>query len=139
LFIWIILNKTTFGFKLKSVGLSPVASRYAGINVERKLTQSMMIAGSLSGLAGALHVMGVSKNVAILAAHEGYGFDGIAVALIGSSTPLGSLFAGLFLGTLKYSGQKIQSALGAPSEVILIMIGTIIFFISIPNFWRKKS
>jgi simple sugar transport system permease protein len=139
LFIWIILNKTTFGFKLKSVGLSPVASRYAGINVDRKLTQSMMIAGSLSGLAGALHVMGVSKNVAILAAHEGYGFDGIAVALIGSSTPLGSLFAGLFLGTLKYSGQKIQSALGAPSEVILIMIGTIIFFMAIPNFWRKKS
>jgi simple sugar transport system permease protein len=83
--------------------------------------------------------MGVSKNIAILAAHEGYGFDGIAVALVGSSTPFGSLIAGFFLGALKYSGQKIQSALGAPSEVIIIMIGVIIFFIAIPNFWRKKS
>jgi simple sugar transport system permease protein len=137
--IWVILNKTTFGFKLKSVGFSPEASRYAGINIEKKMTQSMMIAGALSGLAGALHVMGVSKNIAILAAHEGYGFDGIAVSLIGSSTPLGTLVAGFFLGTLKYSGQKIQSALGAPSEVILIMIGAIIFFIAIPNLWRKKS
>ena len=139
LVVWIILNKTTFGFKLKSVGFNPEASRYAGINVEKKMTQSMMIAGSLSGLAGALHVMGVSKNIAILAAHEGYGFDGIAVALIGSNTPFGSLIAGFFLGTLKYSGQKIQSALDAPSEVILIMIGAIIFFIAIPNLWRKKS
>lgn len=141
--IWIVLNKTTFGFKLKSVGFSPEASRYAGINVEWKMTQSMMISGALSGLAGALHVMGVSKNIAILATHEGYGFDGIAVSLIGSNTPFGSLLAGFFLGALKYSGQKIQSALDAPSEVILIMIGAIIFFIAIPNllpkFWRKKS
>ena len=136
--VWIILNKTTFGFKLKSVGKSPEASRYAGINVEVKMTQAMMISGGLSGLAGALHVMGVSKNIAILAAHEGYGFDGIAVSLIGSNTPFGSVLAGFFLGALKYSGQKIQSAMDAPSEVILIMIGAIIFFIAIPNLWRKK-
>ena len=137
--IWIVLNKTTFGFKLKAVGFNSEASKYAGINVKKKMTQSMMIAGALSGLAGALHVMGVSKNIAILAAHEGYGFDGIAVSLIGSNHPFGTLIAGLFLGTLKYSGQKIQSALEAPSEIILIMIGAIIFFIAIPNLWRKKS
>jgi simple sugar transport system permease protein len=148
--IWFILKKTTFGFKLKAVGLSPEAARYAGINVNKKMTQSMMIAGSLSGLAGATHVMGVSKNVAILALHEGYGFDGIAVSLIGSNTPFGSVLAGFFLGGLKYSGQKIQSALEAPSEVINIMIGAIFFFIAIPiifekpidkvlKLWEKKS
>ncbi|MFZ4714914.1 MAG: ABC transporter permease [Bacteriovoracaceae bacterium] len=135
--IWFILNKTTFGYKLKSVGLSTEASRYAGINVEKKMTYSMMISGGLSGLAGATHVMGVSKNIAILAAHEGYGFDGIAVSLIGSNTPFGSLIAGFFLGALKYSGQKIQSALEAPSEVINIMIGSIIFFIAIPVIFEK--
>ncbi len=135
--IWFILNKTTFGFNLKAVGLSPEASRYAGINVEKKITQSMMISGALSGLAGATHVLGVSKNIAILAAHEGYGFDGIAVSLIGSNTPFGSLIAGFFLGALKYSGQKIQSALEAPSEVISIMIGSIIFFIAIPALFEK--
>lgn len=144
--IWFILKKTTFGFKLKAVGLSPEAARYAGINVNKKMTQSMMISGALSGLAGATHVMGVSKNVAVLAAFEGYGFDGIAVSLIGSNHPLGTVFAGFFLGGLKYSGQKIQSALEAPSEVISIMIGAIIFFIAIPvifekllNLWGKKS
>lgn len=147
--IWFILKKTTFGFKLKAVGFSPEAARYAGINVNAKMTQSMMISGALSGLAGATHVMGVSKNVAILAGHEGYGFDGIAVSLIGSNTPFGSVLSGFFLGGLKYSGQKIQSALEAPSEVISIMIGSIIFFIAIPiifegpidkitKHWRKK-
>jgi simple sugar transport system permease protein len=76
--------------------------------------------------------MGVSKNIAILATHEGYGFDGIAVSLIGSNSPFGAMIAGFFLGALKYSGQKIQSALEAPSEVIGIMIGVIIFFVAIP-------
>ncbi len=135
--IWLLLKKTSFGFKLKAVGSSIEAARYSGINVNKKMTQSMMIAGGLSGLAGATHVMGVSKNIAILAAHEGYGFDGIAVSLIGSNSPFGALIAGLFLGTLKYSGQKIQSALEAPSEVISIMIGAIIFFIAIPVIFDK--
>lgn len=136
--IWFILSKTTFGFKLKATGLSPEAARYAGINVNKKTTQAMMISGALSGLAGATHVMGVSKNVAILAAHEGYGFDGIAVSLIGANTPFGSVLAGFFLGGLKYSGQKIQSALEAPSEVISIMIGAIIFFIAIPVIFERS-
>lgn len=135
--IWFILNKTSFGYKLKSVGFNMDASRFAGINVNKKMTQSMFIAGSLSGLAGALHVMGVSKNIAILASFEGYGFDGIAVSLIGSNHPIGVLFSGLFLGTLKYSGQKIQSALEAPSEVISIMIGAIIFFMAMPVIIEK--
>ncbi|MDD4976517.1 MAG: ABC transporter permease [Bacteriovorax sp.] len=136
-FVWLILNKTTFGFKLKAVGLSPEAARYAGININKKMSQSMMIAGGLSGLAGATQVMGVSKNIAILAMHEGYGFDGIAVSLIGSNSPFGSMTAGFFLGALKYSGQKIQSALEAPSEVISIMIGAIIFFIAIPIIFER--
>ncbi len=137
LLIWILLKKTTFGFKLKAVGLSPEAARYAGINVNKKMSQSMMIAGGLSGLAGATQVMGVSKNIAILATHEGYGFDGIAVSLIGSNVPMGSMIAGFFLGTLKYAGQKIQSALEAPSEVIGIMIGAIIFFIAVPLLFER--
>jgi ABC-type uncharacterized transport system permease subunit len=133
LIVWIILNKTTFGFKLKAVGNSIKASEYAGIHSKMKMTQAMMISGALSGLAGACHVLGVSKNIAVLAAHEGYGFDGIAVSLIGSNHPIGVVLSSFFLGTLKYSGQKIQSSLEAPSEVITIMIGVIVFFISIPS------
>lgn len=136
IFLWIILKKTTFGFKLKAVGFNPQASLYAGINVKLKMTQSMMISGALAGLAGATHVMGVSKNIAVLSTHEGYGFDGIAVSLIGANHPFGIMLSGFFLGAIKYSGQKIQSALGAPSEVINIMIGVIIFFIAIPKIFN---
>jgi ABC-type uncharacterized transport system permease subunit len=131
--IWFLLNKTTFGFKLKAVGFNSEAARFAGINVKKKLTLSMFIAGAISGLAGCLHVLGVSKNVAILAAHEGHGFDGIAVSLMASSHPIGVLFSGLFLGAIKYAGQKLQSTLDTPSEIISIMIGSIIFFMAIPN------
>ncbi len=126
-----ILNKTTFGFKLKATGFNFFAAMHAGIDTKKKMFQSLFISGALSGLAGALHVMGVSKNVAVLAQFEGYGFDGIAVALIGSNSPFGAILSGLFLSALKYSGQKIQSVLEAPSEVIGIMIGSIILFIGI--------
>lgn len=129
--VWFILEKTTFGYELKAVGLNPNAARYGGINVEKRLTHSMFISGALAGLAGATHVMGVSKNVAILAGPEGYGFEGIAVALVALSHPLGVIFSGLFLGALKYTGQKLQSIMEVPSEVITLMIGAIIFFIAL--------
>lgn len=135
--VWYILEKTTFGYELKAVGYNSHASRYGGIKVEKRLTQSMFIAGGLAGLAGATQVMGVSKNVAILAGPEGYGFEGIAVALIGLTHPIGAIISGLFLGTLKYSGQKLQSILEVPSEVITLMIGAIVFFIALEPVMNK--
>jgi len=132
--IWFVLNKTTLGYELRAVGLNKDAAEYGGINVSRSIITSMVIAGALSGIGGALHVTGVTKGVAILASMEGQGFDGIAVALIGNNTAFGSLFAALLFGALKYGGPKIQPALQAPSEVVSIVIGTIVFFIAIPKF-----
>lgn len=134
LIIWFILSKTTFGYELKAVGFNQNASRYGGINVKKRLTQSMFISGLLAGAAGATQVMGVSKNVAMLAGPEGYGFEGIAVSLIGMNHPFGVVVSGLFLGALKYSGQKLQSILEAPSEVITLMIGVIVLFIALEPF-----
>lgn len=131
--VWFILNKTVFGKKLKAVGYSPLACQYAGINTKAKIIQSMMISGALAGMAGVTHVMGVSKNIAILSAFEGYGFDGIAVSLIGSNHPIGVLFSGFFLGMLKYAGQKIQPHLDAPGELIGIVIGIIVFTTAMPG------
>ncbi|GBF11306.1 ABC transporter permease [Tepidibacillus sp. HK-1] len=132
--VWFILNKTTLGYELRSVGFNKFAAEYGGIGVKKSIIISMMIAGALAGMAGAVQVLGVTKKVAVLAAMEGYGFDGIAVSLIGSNTALGSVLAGLLFGGLKYGGPKIQSALGAPSEVVNIVMGTIVFFIAIPKF-----
>lgn len=131
--VWYLLSKTTLGYELKAVGFNQHAAEYGGINVKRNIVISMLIAGALAGAAGAFHVMGDSKSVASLAAMEGYGLDGIAVALIGGNTAVGSVFAGLLFGGLNYGGTKIQPALGAPSEVINIVIGTIVYFIAIPK------
>ena len=92
----------------------------------------MAIAGLLAGVAGAIQVMGVTHNITVLAAQEGYGFDGIAVALIANSNPIGVIFSGLLFGAFKYGGIKMQSV-GAPSEVINIVIGSIVFFIALSN------
>ncbi|TCO79463.1 ABC transporter permease [Marinisporobacter balticus] len=134
--VWFILNRTTLGYELRSVGSNKYAAEYGGINVKKSMIVSMSIAGALAGAAGALQVMGVSKQVSILAAMEGYGFDGIAVALIGSNGAFGCVFSGLLFGALKYGGPKIQSAMGAPSEVVSIVMGTIVFFIAMPKFIR---
>lgn len=134
--MWYTLNKTTLGYELRAVGFNPHAAEYGGINVKKSIITSMSIAGGLAGTAGALQVMGVSHRIAKLAAMEGYGFDGIAVSLIGNNTGAGSFFAGILFGALKYGGSKIQDAMEAPTEVINIMVGTIILFIAMPRLIR---
>lgn len=131
-----ILFKTTLGYELRGVGFNKFGAEYAGINVEASILKSMAIAGGLAGLAGAIQVMGVSHNISILAVSEGYGFDGIAVALIANSNPIGTIFSGLLFGLFKYGGSKMQSAVGAPSEIISIVIGSIIYFIALSNLIR---
>ena len=130
--VWFILTKTTLGFELRAVGHNKDAAEYAGIDVGKSILKSMAIAGLLAGIAGAIQVMGVTHNITVLAAQEGYGFDGIAVALIANSNPIGVIFSGLLFGAFKYGGIKMQS-IGAPSEVINIVIGSIVFFIALSN------
>ncbi|KXZ39314.1 nucleoside ABC transporter membrane protein [Alkalithermobacter thermoalcaliphilus JW-YL-7 = DSM 7308] len=124
-----ILYKTVLGFELRAVGFNKYAAEYAGINVNKSMITSMAIAGLLAGAAGAMHVMGVTRRVTILAAMEGYGFDGIAVSLIGNNTPLGVVLGALLFGGLKYGGSRLQT-IGAPTEIINIVIGSIIYFIA---------
>lgn len=131
--VWFILNRTTLGYELRAVGYNPHTAECSGINVNRSIVTSMSIAGALAGAAGCLQVLGVSHRVAKLVAMEGYGFDGIAVSLIGNNTGPGSVFAGFLFGALKYGGSKIQDAVGAPTEVINIVVGTIILFIAMPK------
>ena len=133
--IWFILTKTTLGFELRAVGHNKYAAEYAGIDVNKSILKSMAIAGLLAGVAGAIQVMGVTHNITVLAAQEGYGFDGIAVALIANSNPIGVIFSGLLFGAFKYGGIKMQSV-GAPSEVINIVIGSIVYFIALSSALR---
>ena len=125
--IYILLNKTIFGYELKACGMNPDASRYAGINEKRNIVLSMVIAGALSGLGGALlYLANSGKYMQVLDVIAPEGFSGISVALLGLSNPIGILFAGLFIGYITVGGNNMQLFDFAP-EVIDIIIAAIIY------------
>ncbi len=127
----ILLKRTTKGFELRAVGFNQDAAQAAGINVKKNIIHAMLISGAISGLAGSLFVAGVSQKISTLGMFENYGFNGLSVALIAGNSPVGSIFAGLLFSGLSFGGRAIQSQIGAPSEIIDIMIGTIVFFVAL--------
>jgi simple sugar transport system permease protein len=128
--IWFIIEKTTLGYELKAVGSNKFAAEYGGINVNRSILTALAISGALAGLAGALQLMGMGKRISIFSSQEGFGFAGIVVALIGCSNPFGVLVAGIFYGALMYGGSKLN-LVGAPTQLINVIVGTVVFFIAI--------
>ena len=131
---WFILKKTTLGYQLKAVGFNRFAADYGGIDIKKNTMISMAISGGLAGLAGAVQVLGVSQNIGLLAAQQGYGFNGIAVSLIAANHPIACIPSGILFAALSYGGGKLNSALKTPSEVINIVIGIIVLFIAMPQF-----
>ncbi len=126
--IYIILNKTAFGFELKAVGYNRDASKYAGINEKRNIVLSMVIAGALSGLGGGLlYLAGTGKFIEVVDVLAAEGFTGIPVALLGMSNPIGIIFAGLFIGYITVGGDYMQLYDFVP-EIIDIIIASIIYF-----------
>ena len=130
--IWYILKKTTLGYELRAVGFNDKAAEYGGISINKSIVTSMGIAGILAGLAGAITVLGVSGNIGIMAGQEGYGFDGMAVALIAGNNPLGTIPAALLYAGLTYGGGKLTT-IGTYSEVVKIIVGIMILFIAMPK------
>jgi simple sugar transport system permease protein len=124
-----IINKTTFGYSLRAVGYNKEAARYAGMKVNRNIVLSMMIAGAFAGLAGAVITTGTFNFGRALSSAEGYGFDGIAVALVGGNQASGILFAGLLFGMLK-SAQPLMQSAGIPREIAGIIQASIVLFVA---------
>jgi len=126
--IYILLNKTTFGYELKAVGYSPDAGKYAGINEKRNIIAAMMIAGAIAGLAGGLlYLAGTGKHIEVKDVLGSEGFTGISVALLGLSHPIGVLFAGLFIAYLTAGGFYLQ-LYEFSTEIIDIIVAVIIYF-----------
>lgn len=146
LLFWFIINKTTFGFSLRAVGYNKEAARCAGMKVNRNIVLSMMIAGAFAGLAGAVITTGTFNFGRALPAAEGYGFDGIAVALVGANEAGGVLFAGLLFGMLK-AAQPLMQSQGIPKEIVGIIQASIVLFVAmqygiraiVEKFGRKKA
>lgn len=143
--IYFLLFKTTLGYELRSVGNNPYAAEYGGISISKNIVLSMVISGALSGLAGATTVAGLTFKIDQASSSAGYGFTGIAVALVGKNHPLGVLVSALLFGLLANGARKMQLA-GIPSEIVGIIQGIIIIFIAgeailkyLPSFGKKKS
>ena len=133
--IWIIIEKTTLGYKLKAVGFNSNGAQYGGINADRSILTALGISGLLSGLGGAVQVLGMAGRLSQFAGQEGFGFEGITVALIGGSNPIGCIFSGLFYGAMKYGGSKL-SIVKAPSEVVDIIMGCVVLLIAIAHVFK---
>ena len=129
--VYWFLFKTPIGFEIRAVGANPDGARYAGMNIVKNFVLAMTISGALAGLAGAVQVLGVDHWVG-QGFSSGYGFDSIAIALLGQSHPLGVVLAALLWGTLRSGATNMQLTAGVPIEIISIIQGLVIVFVAAP-------
>jgi simple sugar transport system permease protein len=127
--VWWLLNKTTLGFEIRTVGANPDAAKYAGINVKRTIIITMTLSGLLAGMAGALEVTGLNFR------HElgfsiGYGFDAIAIALLGKSHPLGVVFASILFAAMRNGATRMQFLTQLPVDLISVLQALILLFVA---------
>ncbi|WGW10841.1 ABC transporter permease [Saxibacter everestensis] len=133
--VWWLLNRSTVGFGYRAVGFNPNAARTAGISVERSYITVMLIAGALAGLAGVSQVLGTELYLTSGVA-GGIGFDAITVALLGRSTPLGTVLAGLLFGALKAGGVVMQARTGTAIDIVSVVQSMVVLFIAAPPLVR---
>ncbi|GIV98295.1 MAG: ABC transporter permease [Herpetosiphonaceae bacterium] len=124
-FLW----RTVWGFEVRTVGANPSAGRYAGINVPRVITLIMGVSGALAGLGGAIQVTAVNYR-AILGFNVGYGFDAIAIALLGKNNPFGVLLAALLFASLRSGSTRMQSLSGVNADIIAVIQALILIFVA---------
>lgn len=133
--VYWFLFKTTLGFEIRAVGANPDGSKYAGMSVVRNFVLVMTMSGALAGLAGSAQVLGVDHWVG-QGFSAGYGFDSIALALLGKSHPLGVVLAALLFGILRSGATRMQSLAGIPIDIISIIQGLVIIFVAAPAIIR---
>ena len=133
--VWWFLFKTTLGFEIRAVGSNPDAARYAGMSTVRNFVLVMVLSGALAGLAGASQVLGVDHWVG-QGFSAGYGFDSIALALLGKSHPFGVVVAAILFGFMRGGATRMQSMAGIPIDIISVIQGFVIIFVAAPAIIR---
>jgi len=128
-FIWWLLWKTTLGFEIRTVGANPDAAKYAGINVKRTIVVTMAISGALAGLAGAIEVMALNYRHE-LGFSSGYGFDAIAIDLLGKTNPYGVILAAILFGAMRNGATRMQFLTQIPTDIISVIQALILLFVA---------
>ncbi len=128
--VWFLLKKTTLGFEIRSVGINPHASEYAGMSAKRTIILSMIISGALAGVGGVVEGLGTFQNVYVQGSSLSVGFNGMAVSLLASNSPVGIPFAAFLFAVLQVGAPGMNVAT-IPSELVSIVTASIIFFVSV--------
>ncbi|MEL7610199.1 MAG: ABC transporter permease [Bacillota bacterium] len=125
---YIFLWHTKTGFQTRVVGLNPNAAKYAGINNNRRTLMAMFIAGGFSGLAGVVEILGIQLRL-YQDFSPGYGFDGIAVALLGQNSPIGILFSALLFGAMRAGSNQMQIRASVPVALVYVFQAIVIVLV----------
>jgi simple sugar transport system permease protein len=133
--VWWFLFKTKWGLNLRTVGANPRAAKYAGLSVAKSYMLGMAISGALAGMAGAVQILAVNRSMA-LGLSSGYGFDSIALALIGNNHPLGVVLASILFGTLRNGATRMMVVSRIPIDIVDVLQAIILMFVAAPAIIR---
>lgn len=140
--VYVFLWRTTIGYRIRSVGLNPEASTYAGINVKRYVVLSLLLSGAFAGLAGAVQVYGVHHFMFTDGSAAGFtgsaGFNGIVAALFGKLHPLGTIPASILFGALLVGANRLQRVSQVPSALITALNGLVVVFVVSSELWSRR-
>jgi simple sugar transport system permease protein len=140
--VYILLWRTTLGYRIRAVGQNQFASRYAGIDVKRQIVLALLLSGAFAGLAGAVQVFGVNHRMITDGSATGFtgsaGFNGIVAALFGQLHPLGTIPASFLFGALLVGANKLQRVVQVPSALITTLNGLVVIFVVSSEIWRRK-
>ena len=132
--LYYLLQRTAFGYDLRTSGLQAEAATYGGVDPKRTVVTSMALSGALAGVGGAVWVLMVAGR--FTAAVPALGFDGITVSILAGNNPLGVVPAALLFGVLKSGSLAVQLETGVPKQLVGVLRGLIILFVAMPEFFR---
>ena len=140
--VYILLWRTTLGYRIRAVGQNPNASRYAGIDVKRYVVLALLLSGAFSGLAGATQVFGVNYRMITDGSASGFtgsaGFNGIVAALFGQLHPIWSIPASILFGALLVGANSMQRVVQVPSALVIALNGLVVVFVVSSEMWRRR-
>ncbi len=135
--VWLILYRTTLGFRIRAVGQNQEAARMSGVNPERIYIFTFFVSGGLAGLAGVTEVNGV-QHMLLQGFNPSIGALGIGIAILANANPIGIIFASILFGALHVGGTIMGQLSGVPSSIINLMEGFVMVFVIISYFVRKR-
>jgi simple sugar transport system permease protein len=133
--VWWLLFKTKWGLTLRTAGANPNAAKYAGISVPKTMMVSMALSGALAGMAGATQILAVTRSMA-LGLSSGYGFDSIALALVGNNHPIGVVLSSLLFGILRNGATRMMVVSRIPIDIVDVIQAFILMFVAAPAIIR---